>query len=147
MYSIQDATFVRVGNRFGETCAEVEVNLAGYNQPVTVLLQQKNGAISLFKIVQNNEDQTIDWYDNDLHQAHYQVTSQVLDSARTSTITDETNISNTSHSSSEPNPSNSPSPSHASSPFNEMEAESGKEVFVAQLLNYSDIKEKINQLM
>jgi hypothetical protein len=78
MYKINNANFIRVGNHNGQTAAEVEMNLSGYEKPFTVYLQKTNEGISITQILQSDADYAIDWYENNLHQAYIDQTSNLL---------------------------------------------------------------------
>jgi hypothetical protein len=79
-YKIQNAKFIRRGQRKGQDYAEIEVELAGFNSPVTAILEENQGQFSLHQVLQNDADYTIDWYDNDLHQAYFDVRDQLFKS-------------------------------------------------------------------
>lgn len=77
---IQSAKIIRTSSHDGQLYAEVEVELVGFDKPFTVRLEKNQEQFNLSQILQNDEDHAIDWYDNDLHQAYFDMKDQLFHS-------------------------------------------------------------------
>lgn len=74
---VREAHFRRVSDYRGQPEAEVEV-LTGDPQTRRLLAYftpASNGSYSLVRLLANNADYEVDWYDNDMHAAFEDVTS------------------------------------------------------------------------
>jgi len=68
---IADARVRRTVNLDGRPCAEVEV-ATGDDRAATLLVyfaQAADGGLEMVRVIENDADREIDWYDNPLHQA------------------------------------------------------------------------------
>ena len=63
----------------GTPVSEVEVWVAGETRPWNVYMEKTGDyAFAVRRIVRNQADYDIDWYDNDLHQAFAEVTEEAM---------------------------------------------------------------------
>ncbi len=73
MKPFQSARFLRMGTWQGQPVAEVEANMEGEQDPLTISLAWDGTAYQAVQVLRNHADRELDWYDNDLHQAFEQV--------------------------------------------------------------------------
>jgi len=68
---IVDARVRRTVNLEGRPCAEVEVATGDASAPTLLVYfaQTAGGGLEMVRVVENDADREIDWYDNPLHQA------------------------------------------------------------------------------
>jgi hypothetical protein len=68
---IADARVRRTVNLDGRPCAEVEVSTGGTDAPTWLFYfaEKGGGGLEMVRVVENDANREIDWYDNPLHQA------------------------------------------------------------------------------
>ena len=78
---IVDARVRRTVDLDGRPCAEVEVATGGANAPTLLVCfaRRNDGGLEMVRVVENDADREIDWYDNPLHQAAVDRTDAYLD--------------------------------------------------------------------
>lgn len=77
MYYIKDAKVRRYTELDGVRCAEVEVRPGAADDPellVYIALVDQGQEYELLRIIRNDADVTLDWYDNNLHSAFEEAT-------------------------------------------------------------------------
>jgi hypothetical protein len=79
MLTVRQASFRRMLDIGGQTVAEVEVHTTHPHQP-ELLAYFRNGpkGIQLVRVVSNDADTEIDWYDNNMHEALADVTERLF---------------------------------------------------------------------
>jgi hypothetical protein len=79
MLTVQQSSFRRMLDIGGQAFAEVEVHTADPHEP-ELLAYFRNGpkGIQLVRVVVNDADSEIDWYDNNMHQAFEDVTTRLF---------------------------------------------------------------------
>jgi hypothetical protein len=84
MYTIHDAKIRRFTEIDGVLCAEIEVNSANVNDTgLLVYLAPAEGeqGYRMLRMIRNDADMELDWYDNNLHSAFEEVTNVVFRAA------------------------------------------------------------------
>ena len=68
---ITDARVRGTVNLNGRPCAEVEVSTGGAGEPNLLVhfAKKADGGLEMVRVIENDADREIDWYDNPLHQA------------------------------------------------------------------------------
>jgi hypothetical protein len=79
MYKIKEAKLVRMTERNDIPCADVEVQVEGRND---VLLAEfspsKDNSLDMTHIYRKQASHELDWYDNNLHQAYQDVSTELF---------------------------------------------------------------------
>ncbi|MFB5761666.1 hypothetical protein [Paenibacillus medicaginis] len=81
MYTIKDAKIRRFTDIDGVRCAEIEVNSASVEDTgLLVYLAPSDGGdgYKMLRMLRNDADLELDWYDNNLHSAFEEVTDVVF---------------------------------------------------------------------
>ncbi|MFC5529315.1 hypothetical protein [Cohnella yongneupensis] len=80
MITVRDARYCRVLDRGGHRLAEVEVYTGHPRDPqlVAYFSVDSNGAFKLENVLTNDADAEIDWFDNNMHSAMYDVSPQIF---------------------------------------------------------------------
>jgi hypothetical protein len=74
MYSIRDARFLRLGYSGDENFAEVEVHGEGMvDRWIVTFRQTGEDTLEICRIVANEAEHQLDWYENNLHTAFPEV--------------------------------------------------------------------------
>jgi hypothetical protein len=77
--TVVDAVCKRVLERSDTLCADVEVKIAGEENPYIAILTEANEKdYELSMLLKNDANRELDWYDNDLHAAYEDVTEKLL---------------------------------------------------------------------
>lgn len=82
MNSIQDAKFVGVKERGDKKYLDVEVLLQGRETPLLATFALNGRRPELAQVYGKDVSQTVDWYDNSLHDAYLDVTAEMFDNGR-----------------------------------------------------------------
>jgi hypothetical protein len=82
MGAIQDAKFVQMSRRGDVNYADVEVRLAGHDDPLLAAFALNGGNPELAHVYKKNASRTLDWYDNNLHDAYIDLTAELFDNGR-----------------------------------------------------------------
>jgi hypothetical protein len=82
MTQVREAQFRRIVDRGGQAFAEVEVFTDHPRDPqmLAYFRMRKGGGFALLRVVANDADTEIDWFDNALHDAFVDVTDTLLSS-------------------------------------------------------------------
>lgn len=90
MMKVREARFRRVLDRGGKPYAEVEVFTDQQRNPqmLAYFRAGEEGNYPLVKLMTNDADQEIDWFDNNMHFAFEEVTGEVFSSPDHLAITD-----------------------------------------------------------
>lgn len=83
MLDIADARVRRTVNLDGRSCAEVEVSTgdAAASTLLVYFARTAGGGLEMVRVIENDADREIDWYDNPLHQAQADRTDAFLSAA------------------------------------------------------------------
>jgi hypothetical protein len=74
---ILSASFIRLGYSGKERFAEVEVAVQGEAVPLMVTFgKDPEGGLTLVNVAEKREDWSLDWFNNDLHEAYVSVTEE-----------------------------------------------------------------------
>ncbi|MBP2000440.1 hypothetical protein J2Z69_001471 [Paenibacillus shirakamiensis] len=79
MYSIKDVNVTRTTEYNGTPCAEVEVTTLGHEDPSLLVYVARNAEGTDFEIVRmikNESDIVMDWYNNNLHNAYEEIAEE-----------------------------------------------------------------------
>ena len=74
MTQVLKAEWVRNTELEGEPVYEAEVWIAGETKPWQVFLSREGERFRIRRIVRNQAEHELDWYDNNLHQAYSDIT-------------------------------------------------------------------------
>lgn len=82
MIKVQEAQFRRVLERGGQSFAEVEVFTDNSQRPqlLAYFRNGPNSTYTLTRLLTNDADREVDWFDNSLHSAFEDVTAPMLSS-------------------------------------------------------------------
>ncbi|WP_373231413.1 hypothetical protein [Cohnella sp.] len=82
MMKVKEARFRRVLYRGGQSYAEVEVLTDHGRNPQMLAYFRvgQNGSYQLVRLIGNDADQEIDWFDNNLHSAFEELTASMFSS-------------------------------------------------------------------
>jgi hypothetical protein len=79
MYKVKEAKLVRITERNDVRCADVEVQVAGMNDVMMAEFRSSaNHTLDMTHIYRKDVLQELDWYDNNLHQAFEDVTTDLF---------------------------------------------------------------------
>ncbi|GIP22460.1 hypothetical protein [Paenibacillus sp. J22TS3] len=79
MYEIKNAKLTRMTEYNGKPCAEIEINLASQHQPglLAFIARTPDGQdFEIIRMVRNESDLAIDWYNNNLHNAYEEIAEE-----------------------------------------------------------------------
>jgi hypothetical protein len=80
--SIQNAKFVRLAERCDKKYLDVEVHLQGRETPLLASFALNGGKPELANVFSKDASRTVDWYDNNLHDAYVDLTTEMFDNGR-----------------------------------------------------------------
>jgi|HigsolmetaAR203D_1030402.scaffolds.fasta_scaffold04172_4 hypothetical protein len=78
MWTVKQAKVRRMAQYGGEPVAEVEVVVAERPHPLKVYMRPTEEGYEVTRVLSNDADYELDWYDNDLHQAFEDLSASVL---------------------------------------------------------------------
>ncbi|OZB91091.1 hypothetical protein [Paenibacillus sp. XY044] len=81
MYYIKDAKVRRMTELDGVRCAEIGVLPGAVDDPALLayVAETSPGLYDLIRLIRNDADTELDWYDNTMHQAYTDVTKQAFE--------------------------------------------------------------------
>lgn len=83
MYYIKDAKLRRMTEYDGERCAEIGVLPGAVDDPglLVYFTQRSPGEYEMVRIIRNDADALLDWYDNNMHDAFVDVTDEAFEAS------------------------------------------------------------------
>lgn len=78
MVEVMKAEWKRNTEMNGRPVSEVEVWVSGQTAPWSVYLERTNNGYTIHQILKDDADYSIDWFDNDLHQAFRDISYEAV---------------------------------------------------------------------
>lgn len=82
MGPIQHAKFIQLAERNDKKYLDVEVQLQGWEKPLLATFAVNGGYPELANVYKQDSSQAIDWYNNDIHEAYEDLTTEMFDNGR-----------------------------------------------------------------